>query len=435
VLCRVGMLCLKHLLLVLLKLYFNAKQFIKANFVAASNSVLTLRIVKQLGQSLYFSRIRNPSIMKNLIIVLFLLTQFDCLAYESDVSAHEKTLSEAMVNPGFYEKPKWFKQSFLDLQEDLEDAKKKGRRIVLYFHQDGCPYCRKLLADNFSRQDIVKKMTDHYDLLAINMWGDKTITTIEGEELSEKDFSLKMQIMFTPTLVFLDENGKPEFRMNGYYSGDKFLAVLNYLLLDAKQKKSGFNHYLKQYSALEKDVQYAQLDKAGMSKSSFKFQTEKFLYRGKNLHQLIEASEKPVMILFEQKNCPECNELHGDIFRRLPVYKKLKYFAIAQIDINSEKEIIAPNGQSMTQMELAKKLNIQYTPSIFFYQSGQNQQKKQLEHEPVFRSQAYLKSFHFQAILDYISNKIYRTEPEFQRFVQRRADQMRGKGIEVKIWD
>ena len=47
----------------------------------------------------------------------------------------EAVLDGGFVNPGFHEKPDWFKQSFLDLQEDVADAKAEGKRIILYFHQ------------------------------------------------------------------------------------------------------------------------------------------------------------------------------------------------------------------------------------------------------------------------------------------------------------
>ena len=167
--------------------------------------------------------------MKKIIFICLFLS-FPCVAF----SAHGNGLSEELVNPGFYEKPDWFKQSFLDLQDDLDDANENNKRIILYFHQDGCPYCKKLLDDNFSNKNIVEKMKQHYDLLEINMWGDKSITSISGAVLSEKEFAKQMKVMFTPTLVVLDREGLPLFRMNGYYAPDKFLTVLDYLSPDKK---------------------------------------------------------------------------------------------------------------------------------------------------------------------------------------------------------
>lgn len=349
--------------------------------------------------------------MKNLIFVCVLF-----LFSGELFSASEGVLSQGMVNPGYYEKPGWFKDSFLELQADLDDANEQGRKIILYFHQDGCPYCKKLLDDNFTRKDIVNKMSQKFDLLEINMWGDKTVTLLTGKEVSEKEFAVQMKIMFTPTLIILDDKGYEQFRMNGYYTPDKFSAVLDYVLLNAEEKHS-FNDFYRQQQH--------------KSQSGSELHTEDFIDKGSDLASLMKNSKKPVLVLFEQENCSECAQLHGDIFRRLPVFKQLQQFSVAQININSNSKIIIPGGQTMSEKQFSDSLNIQYTPSMFFYDNDEVNPEKHL----VFRSEAYLKGFHIQALFDYVSSGAYRAEPEFQRFVQRRADKMREEGTKVELWD
>jgi len=56
------------------------------------------------------------------------------------VAAEEGTL-DGGVNPGYHPPPPWFKQSFLDIREDVDEAATAGKRLLLYFYQDGCPYC------------------------------------------------------------------------------------------------------------------------------------------------------------------------------------------------------------------------------------------------------------------------------------------------------
>ena len=48
------------------------------------------------------------------------------------------------------EHPGWFKESFLDFEEDIDEAAAEGRRLVLYFWQTGCPYCNALIEHNFA---------------------------------------------------------------------------------------------------------------------------------------------------------------------------------------------------------------------------------------------------------------------------------------------
>jgi hypothetical protein len=51
------------------------------------------------------------------------------------------------------------------------------------------------------------------------------------------------------------------------------------------------------------------------------------------------------------------------------------------------------------------------------------------------RSDAFLKNFHTQSVMDYVLHKAYQTQPEFQRYLEHRADALREKGIDVNIWE
>ena len=55
---------------------------------------------------------------------------------------------------GSFSIPAWFKHSFLDLREDIRDAAAEGKRVMVYFHQNGCPYCAALVNNNFSQKNI-----------------------------------------------------------------------------------------------------------------------------------------------------------------------------------------------------------------------------------------------------------------------------------------
>ena len=42
----------------------------------------------------------------------------------------------SMQNSGYQEKPSWFKESFLDIREDIAEATAAEKRVLLYFYQD-----------------------------------------------------------------------------------------------------------------------------------------------------------------------------------------------------------------------------------------------------------------------------------------------------------
>lgn len=54
-------------------------------------------------------------------------------------AAEEAKFSPGMVSSGYHDSPSWFKESFLDLREDVEEARQASRRVMLYFYQDGSP--------------------------------------------------------------------------------------------------------------------------------------------------------------------------------------------------------------------------------------------------------------------------------------------------------
>jgi len=330
------------------------------------------------------------------------------LVLNSAWAAEEGALNEGLVNPGFVEKPAWFKSSFLDLREDVAEATAANKRVILYFYQDGCPYCEKLINTNFAQRDIVERTRKHFDVIAINMWGDSTVTNLQGKELSEKAFSRERKVQFTPTLLFLDEKGNVVLRLNGYYPPHKFMVALDYAA-EKQESKIPFRDYLA---------------KQERTRASGKLHIEKrFLQPPYKLQR--HKGDKPLMVLFEQKECAPCDELHGDALRRPVSQKLLKQFDVAVVDIWSNSSLQTPDGMSMRAKAWAKQIGIQYAPSMVFFDD---------KGKEVFRTEAYLRPFHLQSAMEYVSSGAYRTQPEFQRYVQDRADHLREQGIEVDIW-
>ncbi|MES9847597.1 MAG: thioredoxin family protein, partial [Candidatus Thiodiazotropha sp.] len=164
-------------------------------------------------------------------------------APQLQAAGDQEGLGQGLVNPGFHDKPAWFKNSFLDLQEDLQEATEEDKRVILYFHQDGCPYCAKLLNENFSIKAIVDKTQEAFQLVAINIWGDREVTGLSGEATTEKAFAASMKVMYTPTMLFLDEQGRRVLRINGYYAPHRFMTALDYVA-GREERNLSFRNYL-----------------------------------------------------------------------------------------------------------------------------------------------------------------------------------------------
>jgi thioredoxin-related protein len=125
------------------------------------------------------------------------------------------------------ELPAWFSQSLLILPEDIADAAKEKKRVMLYFEQEGCPYCKRMVEVNFRDPRIAGRLQDRFVPIALNIWGDREVTAPDGKVMSEKQLAAALRVQFTPTLIFLDEKGSVSLRVNGYYPPERFLAALD----------------------------------------------------------------------------------------------------------------------------------------------------------------------------------------------------------------
>jgi thioredoxin-related protein len=348
------------------------------------------------------------AVLKRVLIgaCALLLLACDTSTQSETVQPAEK-LDEGLVNPGHQEKPDWFKQSFLDIREDMQEATEEGRRLLLYFYQDGCPYCQKLLDVNFSQRDIATKTQKYFDVVAINLWGDREVYDLMGEATTEKQFAEALKVMFTPTMLLLDEAGQVVMRLNGYYPPQKFEAVIDYVG-QQKEKQTNFRKYWASNSP--------------PAATGVLHQQDDYLPQPYQL--AARENAKPLVVMFEQKDCSECDELHLDILKRKESLELMAQFEVALVDIWSDMALVTPDGSPTTVAEWAEKLKVQYTPTlVLFDKAGQE----------VFRTEAYLKAFHVQSALDYVLSSSYLEQPNFQRYIQSRADAFEAQGIHVDI--
>lgn len=313
-----------------------------------------------------------------------------------------------LQNPGFVEPPAWFKSSFLDLSEDIAEAAAQNKRLIFFFYQDGCPYCEKLVNVNFSQKRIVDKTRQNFDVVAVNLWGDREVTDFAGKTMPEKDFAASLRVMFTPTLIFFNEKGQVALRLNGYFPPEKFSVALDYIM-QRQENTLPFREFLKAKSPMRSRGTIHTVDY--------------FISDNINLNQRKSASEY-LVLLFEQKQCPACDELHDDIIKRPETEVLLRKFEVVQLDMWSKKPIIGLNGKPTTPLALAKSLDVKFTPGFVFFDK---------HNQEVIRIDAYLKAFHIQSVLDYVSTGAYKTEPSFQRYIDVRADAIREKGIKVEL--
>lgn len=310
------------------------------------------------------------------------------------------------------EYPAWFKDSFLDLGDDVQEATDAGKRLVLFFYQNGCPYCNALVERNFAQKDIKDKAQKNFDIIAINMWGNRPVTDIEGNQYIEKTFASSLKVQFTPTVLFFNEQGKVILRLNGYRSPQRFNVDLDYI---AKHKETTVS-----YRDYVKDNRPAARANKKLNKQDF------FTKTGFDFSKKARKSNtRPFAVFFEQKDCPNCDLLHNKVLPDKNLLSVIKQFDVAQLDMWSKTPVVTPSGKKMTAKEWAKELNIQFAPSIVVFNP---------DGEEIIRSEAFFKVFHTQGIFHYVSSQKYKEEPSFQRYLNEYAEHFREQGSNVNIW-
>lgn len=306
--------------------------------------------------------------------------------------------------------PPWFRETFLEFREDIREAAKAQKRLLVYFGQDGCPYCRELMRVNFSHKDIVDKTRRHFDAVALNLWGDREVTWIDGKVRSEKAFAEFLKVQFTPTLLFLDENGNVALRLNGYYPPHKLNVALDYVS-GKHEGRISFADYL-QRNVKEADTGTLH-EQPFFAKPPFDFDRSR------------RPAAKPLAVLFEQKHCAACDEMHALGFKDKATLALIGKFDVARLELFGRRPVVIPSRKVLSEEQWARDLKVAYTPTIVFFDAQGTE---------VFRVEAYLRPFHLASSFDYVASGAYRTQPNFQRYIQGRAEKIRERGTKIELW-
>ena len=96
--------------------------------------------------------------------------------------------------------PDWFKASFFNLPEDLDDALSSGKKgLIIYFGQKHCPYCQALMRDNLSKGDLVRYLRLHFDVVGLNAHSIEKVTGMDDKIKPINEFAIAQKAQLTPT--------------------------------------------------------------------------------------------------------------------------------------------------------------------------------------------------------------------------------------------
>lgn len=294
--------------------------------------------------------------------------------------------------------PDWFKKGFLELDEDLAEAKAKGKRgLVVYFGQKRCAYCKMLMEVNFKTPDIVSYTRANFDVVPIDIWSPESVTTPNGEKMSEREYSQAMGTNFTPSLVFYDGDGNVALRLRGYYPPYQFRAALEYVAGGHYQREN-FPVYM------------ARGDKTLRFEAGDLVEEPFFASPPYSLDRSKFPSDMPLAVFFEQGDCHACDILHTQPLKRRTVRKLLDRMDSVQLDMWADTPVIKPNGEPTTARRWAEELGIFYAPTVLFFDENGNE---------IIRIDSVVHLFRLRNVLNYVISRGYLSEPNFLRWSSR----------------
>lgn len=159
---------------------------------------------------------------------------------------------------------------------------------------------------------------------------------------------------------------------------------------------------------------------------------ESFMEIGEDQTEL-SADNKHLAVLFEQRGCPYCREMHEVNFAKKEIKDYItEHFGVLQINIWGAKGVIDLDGVERPEKEFARKWRANFTPTIVFLRQGD------LTGIPINLAEAarmpgYLKPFHFLSMFEFVAQKKYEDQM-FQSFLQDKFDRYKAEGKKPDIW-
>jgi thioredoxin-related protein len=146
-------------------------------------------------------------------------------------------------------------------------------------------------------------------------------------------------------------------------------------------------------------------------------------------------SGKHFAVLWEQRGCPYCREMHRVNFAnpRIRAYIKAN-FNILQLDLWGPRKVTDFDGKEMGERELARRWRVNFTPTMNFFprDAALVSGKTGVEAE-LIRMPGYFKPFHFLSMFEYVRSGRTK-ELGFQRFIQEKGDRIRKEGKTLDLW-
>jgi len=331
------------------------------------------------------------------------LTEFLVPHLAKAVAEAPKIISEDFVEDVFADAkyPEWFKPSYLDLDEDLNEALQEGKKgLMVYFGLKRCSYCQAFMENTLAKPDIAKRVQDSFDAVGMDIFSDNEMQDPTGKAHVVKDFVTIKKANYSPTMIFYGKGGRELLKIVGYYPPDKFRQVLDYL--DGE-------HY-------ERETLYVYMkrkkEKPGLVSASIR-KDKLFPNDSYNFYRKKKPASRPLLVLFERPDCDACDRFHQRVLTDKPVRRLLKRFDTLQLDATDNKTaVLTPAGSRITPKTWHYRMGLNYSPAMVFFDEAGNE---------ITRLDSEVKRWRMEGTLQLILEGSYTKDTQVQRWRRDKA--------------
>jgi thioredoxin-related protein len=298
--------------------------------------------------------------------------------------------------------PDWFKESFLDLRDDLAEAREAGKDgLFLFFSTQGCSYCHLFIVTSLADPAIAARLQAHFDSIGLEIFDDAELTDLAGNRTRVKHFALEQGVEFAPTLLFFDGDGRAVLRLTGYYDPERFGLALDYVIGRHYQDEP-FRGWMARQAAPEQPVD------GGALIADPLFSNPPYA-----LDRSAMPAEQPLLVIFETAGCARCERFHREVLQDAEVRPILASMNVVRLDAaDTRTPVLTPAGERTTPASWAGQLGfMQYPALVFFNERG----------EQVLETDALVLKSRMLNALGVVNERAYERGWTYQRFARSRA--------------
>ena len=144
---------------------------------------------------------------------------------------------------------------------------------------------------------------------------------------------------------------------------------------------------------------------------------------------------KHFAIIWEQRGCPYCGEMHRVNFAKPAISEFIKkHFHVLQLDFRGSRTVTDFDGVELSEQELARRWRVTGTPSVnFFPNSPDKLAAKPGRDVEIWRLLGYWKPFHFLSNFEYVQGEHYKTM-QFHEYLDKKIARRKVDGKKVDVW-